>query len=382
MDYQIMILVLDVWTSNIEKYLYYILQNKDKIKKVIINCLNDYQYTFIGGSGKFLDDCLDLCNRLNIPLIMTSMYPEKYNIKLKDFSNYSNFKKIEWPTYWFLRTFIQMRNVNNYNSALNLDLLNNNVNLDTSFTYSFITMNNLVKFHRAQFIDLLYKHNLFEYGAISYRDAIRIDDRNKIPAGMTDSEYLLTINSSAYRFKYWKPKKLILDQPEGKNENNLQSNEIPKQACLPKEYNQSFMQVVTESDSKYFIISEKTCVPLLFNKPFLVLSCQYFHKNLKDLGFKLYDEIFDYSFDDQESLEKRTQGIIDNLLQIKDIKNKKELFFNIKEKLLYNRKLALNIIFNEIPHEIKSLSTELTNENINIDLNGFINFIKTLKIED
>lgn len=372
-------LVVDIWSTNIENNLYYIINNKDKITKVVINCLNDFRYNFLGGSDTFLDNCLKLCFRLNIPVYMTSMYPEKYNEKLKDFTEYTNFKKIEWSTYWFVRCFVQMYNARIYNSNLNLNLLNDNVNMDTSFEYLFITLNNLVKFHRAQLIDLLYKNNLFEYGAISYRDAIRGVNRNEIPIGMSDSEYLISISSKAYRFKYWKPQKLVLDQVEGKILNNQVVNEISKQEYLPKEYNQSFMQVVTESATDVFIISEKTCVPIFFNKPFLVLSCKDFHKNLNDMGFKLYDEIFDYGFDSEESLENRTNGIIKNLLTIKDIKDKNKLFQKIKHKLLYNRKLAFEIILDNIPNDILLLAEEMISLNINIDLSSFITIIKDFK---
>lgn len=374
-----MILVIDIWNSNIEKYIHYIIINKDKIKKILINCLNDFDYRCIGGSYTFLDDCLTLCNTLNIPVILTSMYSEKFNLKLKDFSNYKNFIKIEWFTYWFNRTYIQMNSSNFYNSNLNLNLLNDTVNLDTTFDYTFITLNNLIKYHRAQFIDLLYKNDLFECGAISYRDAIRGVNLNEIPEGISNSEFLLTLNQEFYRFKYWKPKQLILDQPEKAMISNQLSNEIQHQSYLPQQYNQSFMQVVTESAIDTFIISEKTCVPLLFNKPFLVLSCKNFHKNLNELGFLLYDEIFDYAFDSSDSLLDRTEGIIKNLQKIKDIENKHELFEKIKNKLLYNRKIALKLIFEGVPDEVQNIVKDLIDSNIEIDLVSFVRKIKNLK---
>ena len=103
------------------------------------------------------------------------------------------------------------------------------------------------------------------------------------------------------------------------------------------------MQLVAESEEDLFMISEKTAVPLLLNKPFLIVSCKDFHKNLVNLGFKLYDEVFDYSFDKIEDPLTRIEQLVKNVHQLS---NKTPEQLNqytelLKPKLEYNRNLAI-----------------------------------------
>lgn len=365
-----MIFYFSVWTSNPEKYVIYLFANKNKITKVIINSLDDFLYNLIGGNDKVLDEILIICKQYNIPIVMCSMYSEKYNEKLRDFSGFDNFKRIEWPTYWFTRTFLTMNK--HENKILNLNILDKNVNLDTKFDFTFINLNHLAKKHRCQLVDLLYKNNLFDFGAISWRDNIGGFDKNQKPIGMTNTEYVSKTNPSYYKFKYWKPEVLLLDHVNEKESLNAQD-------ILPKHYNECFMQIVTESDDIIFEITEKTCVPLLFNKPFLVVGGKNFHNNLKDLGFELYDEIFDYSFDSDDSLLTRTEGVINNVLKINSIKDKTQLFKSIEEKLLYNRRIALEMALINIPDDIQQTVQELLNSNIHDSLTWFISQTKHYK---
>lgn len=352
-----MIIEIPIWVDQPSNYLHIINNNKDNVDTVIINCLNDIDYINIGGDKSFLQNCLYLCRDYNIPVVLTTMYSEKYNPPLGKFDvpNTLNFTKVEWETYWIYKTFIYMVSIGNldYNNKLNLNLLDNNVNLNTTFDYDFITLNNLAKYHRCQFMDYLCKYDLISSGAIAWRDVVRGIEhvRHLIPAEMMDSEYLSQVPlRNGYKYRYWKPRKLLLDQTHVHN--------IERQEYLVKEYNQSFCQIVTETDSDIFIISEKTSVPLLFQKPFIVLSCKHFHKNLKSLGFELYDEIFDYTFDNCDSLEERTDLLVQNLVRIKNmsLEEKTNLFEKVKPKLKHNRQLALKLVFDNIPEKILELS--------------------------
>ena len=69
------------------------------------------------------------------------------------------------------------------------------------------------------------------------------------------------------------------------------------QELVPLEYYQSNCDLVLESTIETLFITEKTWKPIVFKKPFLVWGGQGLHAKLKDLGFELYDELFDYSFD-------------------------------------------------------------------------------------
>lgn len=341
-----MILEIPFWVNNINKFLYLISTNNN-INKVFLNAFLDNDYIRMGGDPEFLDKCVNLCVSKKIPIILGLLYSEKYNTPKRSFDLPEEvFKKVEWPTYYIHRTFNLMSIHYNllHNKNLNLDILNNKVNFDSTFEYDFITMNNISKHHRSLLMDILAKYNLMDNGAIVWRNVIRLFDN------ATDA-----LNFEAFKYKYWKPKIMLLDQEDSYN--------IKHQEWLPKEYNKSFMHIVTESEDNFFILSEKTAVPLLFNKPFLVVSCSNFHNILQDLGFKLYDELFDYSFDKLTDISDRIEGLVKNIIKIKNMSNEQKslAFDSIKEKLKYNRQLALSMVFDRIPNEVLEMAPQLEN---------------------
>jgi|APSaa5957512535_1039671.scaffolds.fasta_scaffold00139_57 hypothetical protein len=88
------------------------------------------------------------------------------------------------------------------------------------------------------------------------------------------------------------------------------------QRCVPLEYIQSCIDLVTESYvDESIALTEKTFKPISLNKPFILLSARNSHQFLKKAGFYLYEELFDYSFDDK-SFDQRFDSI---MKQIKPI---------------------------------------------------------------
>lgn len=340
------ILEINMWgEDNIDRFVEIIKDNNLKYDKVFLNCLDDNDYPRMGGSKTFLDNCLEVCYEKKIPVILAHLYSEKYN-PVKKYIDIPKeyFKKVEWCNYYIHKTFQlkSIKNNYNYNKNLNFDLFDNSVCLNSTLEYDYITLNNIAKDHRCMLMDLLEKYKLINNGAIAWRNVNREYDN------IEDS-----LKNTKYKYQYWKPKRLLLDQQEFYC--------IKNQEHMVKEYNQAFMQVVTESEDRFFLLSEKTAVPLLFNKPFLVVSSRNFHSILKDMGFKLYDDIFDYHFDSCNILSDRIEGIIKNLLKIKNmsILEKREALLAIKEKLLYNRMLAIKMVFDDIPSEIMELIPHL-----------------------
>ena len=77
----------------------------------------------------------------------------------------------------------------------------------------------------------------------------------------------------------------------------------------------------------------------MFQKPFLVWGGQGIHAKLKDLGFELYDELFDYSFDliyyqDQRRLSRLCDSIYPYMQMEPDIFAKK--IKTVKDKIEFN----------------------------------------------
>ena len=200
-------------------------------------------------------------------------------------------------------------------------------------------------------MDLLAKHNLINNGAIAWRDIRREcnDIRHTFPEDITDSVYF------GYPYKYWKPKRMILDQD---------INDRFLQETMPIEFIESFMQLVTESDDEVVFYSEKTATPILLNKPFLIAGAKEYHARLKNLGFKLYDELFDYSFDNESSDTLRYEGLIQNIKRIASLSVTElaEMHKKVFDKLVYNKQHALNLI-DTIPTEVLNIVATIKREN-------------------
>jgi hypothetical protein len=215
-------------------------------------------------------------------------------------------KHQSWAQYFFYRV---------YQDTLNLQFQN------VVPKYHFLCMNNQARYHRCYFMDQLHKHNLQSYGKISWHKLATYD---------------------RYKWQYWNPKLLHFDsQPLGSDINATRY-------ILPKEWYETAFNIVTETDINKTFFTEKTVMPLLIGKPFLVLGAPRFHLQLLRMGFKLYDDIFDYSFDDEGKLFDRTAGIIRNLNILKDLQPA-ELYDICKDKIEHNRKNAIRLAKMRIP---------------------------------
>ncbi len=166
------------------------------------------------------------------------------------------------------------------------------------------------------------------------------DDGNKIEF-LDTSDYVdlnCGVNMSNKRF----------DQSKRVNLKTVHSMEDDPDAYhdfLPvQEWLDSDIDLVCETHQvRQFHFSDKTMRPLGFGKPFLVIGCHGWYKAFKELGFQLYDELFDYSFDDIEPFNDRHSAI---LYQIKNILNMDETILNnklleIRDKISYNKNLLL-----------------------------------------
>lgn len=89
-------------------------------------------------------------------------------------------------------------------------------------------------------------------------------------------------------------------------------------------------------------ITEKTWKPYLFGKVSLFFNCQSYYAILKNLGFELYDEIFDYSFDTIKDTGERMDAYFNEIkriseISIEELQNK---ILNVEDKILRNRNHA------------------------------------------
>jgi len=230
---------------------------------------------------------------------------------------YENEVTYEYNPTTFL-TVVYCRFYQNMLRMTNYVRLYNNKN----FNHTFISLNSRTRAARQEMIDLVYKYDLFEKNIISWNNQLL-----KLP------------EINPYSFKYWIPKKLAIDGEDASGVANHSGLDLPKQ------YFDCFAQLVSETTDQSIFLTEKTAVPLFLKKPFLVATAPGFHKFLTDLGFLLYDEIFDYSFDIIQNRTERFTELLKNFIKLNKLTpgDYTDLYEIISKKLEFNRLRAIEI---------------------------------------
>lgn len=172
-----------------------------------------------------------------------------------------------------------------YNYYIKEHLKIDKVNIDKAYT----CLNNRVTYYRCMMMDALAKHDLIKDGYISWHKAL--DD-------------------NIYRdiFQYFDNKKISLD--------NTSTDLKLHQTVHEDRYFKGFFNIIAEGDVLLKDLSEKTFYAILHKKPFLILGAPAIHSELTKLGFKLFDTVFDYSFDQCDDINDRIEGIISNVKKI------------------------------------------------------------------
>ncbi len=146
----------------------------------------------------------------------------------------------------------------------------------------------------------------------------------------------------------------IHDQAQYHNMGNAAIFDNPGYVANLDFYNESYVEIVSETifefainpakkDKEFILISEKTLKPLVFGFPFIALALPKTFSKLKEWGFEMFDEIIDYSFDEEYDDEKRMNMIVKQVCEnnIKD--NFEKHFETIKQKHLNNKKMFLEL---------------------------------------
>jgi len=114
---------------------------------------------------------------------------------------------------------------------------------------------------------------------------------------------------------------------------------------VPKETFKTFFDINLESYLENVIfITEKTFKSLSFKRPFISFGNKNFNYYLNKLGFELYDELFDYTFDSEEHIANRFDKFvieIERLLQI-EFDELEKIVKTLQEKIEYNYELLNN----------------------------------------
>lgn len=113
---------------------------------------------------------------------------------------------------------------------------------------------------------------------------------------------------------------------------------------FPKSFFRGFVDIVCESrvDNNEFFTTEKTAKSIATLKPFLALSCQHYHRHLRDeYGVLPYSRIFDYSFDKCPDINDRIEGIVQNIQRLKSM-NKNDVHARLFDTLVHNKNQFIN----------------------------------------
>lgn len=324
------------------------------IKPTTIIYLNyaEFEYHKTGTIPAF-DELVDYANYHNAKLyIVNNNFEEDLYFHDITDERYRAVELIRYPTY-----FVQQwaNSFKHYEDRIQKD----------SFEHLFVCLNLKPHWWRALQVDLLAKYELFDHGAISWGHYVFDESGNRLP-----------FDRISHKWDYWTPELVKLTEEDILHEGRGWGSQ------LPDEYFKSFMQLVTESTIFCSCISEKTVTALAMKKPFLVSGAMGFHKNLKKMGFALFDEIFDYSFDMVKDDTIRFELIAKNIKKLTRYSNEElaglynfllpkiEHNYNMLNKIAKDYKQIPKIIGDLceahdeaiIPHDVYTLYHKLKNK--------------------
>lgn len=212
-----------------------------------------------------------------------------------------------WKDFWFRKAV----------SALDTNNITSNKNIE----HLFICLNNRPVYHRIKTVQSIIAKDLTDYGFVTWHADLKLLSLSKNKEKKINS----TLPSEASYF--W------------------------SQSNLPTEFNSCLINVVTESttNSGVIDISEKTVHAIAAGMPFLVIGCQGIHKKLEKMGFLLFHDLFDYSFDSYKQEDDRIESVIKQLKQLqKYSRNYNDLYRQVKPLIDHNKNKLAEIVNNDL----------------------------------
>lgn len=79
-------------------------------------------------------------------------------------------------------------------------------------------------------------------------------------------------------------------------------------------YNQSYFNLIVETDLDYehsFFLTEKTIKSLIVGQPFVVVSNSRHLENLRQIGFRTFNDLWDESYDSIEDFRSRVDAVVE-----------------------------------------------------------------------
>jgi hypothetical protein len=183
----------------------------------------------------------------------------------------------------------------------------------------------------------MYNFDLFDHGYISWNDI--------------DAE-------SRYLFKYWKPERMLLsDRTDAYTQNFFK---------LPtEEFRDSLFSLIAESTMEAIFTTEKTYIAILHRRPFLTFGAPNANLYMKTLGFKLFENVIDYSFDSVDDDAERCKQYMQQVKRLttynlNELKNEVMPIVNHNFDN-FNEMIATNAT---VPNVVKELLSKSTHDRL------------------
>jgi hypothetical protein len=283
-----------------------IIADVQKYKPSKITIFNELEWELKQITPEFVQFLKD--RNIQIEIIFGS-FNDKYYDNYCDRLGLDNSNLTFWSTFWINWTEMCLKGAATFNGSI--DYTKHIVNTD--FKYPFICLNNKNHIHRAGLIDHLAKYNLIDKGVVTWHKFSNF--------------------THGYDFKYYDDSIRLIDDDFATKLDSF---------LIPKQWHESFLHVIGEATINTHFITEKTIIPMLLKKPFVCISKQGYNQRLLDLGFVLYDELIDYSYDDYEDLSDRADKLCESISKMST--NYSELYETVRPKIEYNYNRCLEII--------------------------------------
>ncbi len=119
------------------------------------------------------------------------------------------------------------------------------------------------------------------------------------------------------------------------------------QFAMGQSYHETLIDVVSESTQDILFWTEKTVRPMVFLKPFVIVGAQGINTRLRDFGFQLFEELFDYEFDNLYYYADRAKGVADQLSHLQQtlsVEEYADIYRTLQPKLVHNAKILAKIM--------------------------------------
>ena len=237
-----------------------------------------------------------------------------------------------YGTFWLNYGFNGILEVDKKTGQIQSPILVKQVN--QPIEHLFICKNAHPHHHRCAMLDALALHDLIEPNLVTFAS--------------NHMEHTDWTQSLGYDWNTWTPESL-----------SIEHTKEDQWYGVPTQYAKTWLEIVCESSVKAEFFTEKTVKPLLYEKPFVILGPPGMNATLKKWGFKLYDEIFDYEFDNISDYRVRALHIAQQLADWQQELNKQpQRVYDLKKRMV--QKTRYNLIhFLELVLEDKHIDPDL-----------------------